>query len=193
MKIEIKKFINIYFAAVLLTGCFFIWGCENSEEEIRELTSKRIGVEQAKEVNIIYSVSGKTKAQLKAPLMLRYQDTVPYIEFPKTVHADFFDSLLRVESYLDAHYGRYMETENKIFLKDSVRVLNITGDTLYCNELYWDRSKVGREFYTDKPVRIRTKTHTIDGVGLDAPQDFHEWHIINPRGIVKVPASQFPG
>lgn len=191
MKNEIEKLRNI-FSAVFITGCFFISGCENSMKEIKDLTSKRIGVEQAKEVNIIYSLSGKTKAQLKAPLMLRYQDTLPYIEFPKNIHADFFDSSLLVESILDARYGRYMETENKIFLKDSVRVININGDTLYCNELYWDRSRVGREFYTDKPVRIRTKTHIIDGIGLEAPQDFQNWVIFNPRGFVKVPASELP-
>ncbi len=115
------------------------------------------------------------------------------IRFAKTIHADFFNDSLLIESRLDAHYAKYMESENKVFLKDSVRVINLTGDTLYCKELYWDRSKIGKEFYTDKPVRIRTKTHIIDGTGLDAPQDFKEWFIKDPKGFVKVPASQFPG
>ena len=185
---------TIKILAALITGCFFIAGCENTREEINKLAStKRIGVEEAKEVSINYSINGKTKARLKAPTMLRYQDTVPYLEFPKTIHADFYDDSMIIESRLDAKYGRYMESENKVFLKDSVRVINNKGDTLYCNELYWDRSKTGQEFYTDKPVRIRTKTHIIDGTGLDAPQDFKDWHILQPRGFVKVPASQFPG
>ncbi|MEO6455582.1 MAG: LPS export ABC transporter periplasmic protein LptC [Ginsengibacter sp.] len=184
---------SIKFYAALILSCFFIFGCENSLTEIREATSKRIGVEEAKQVNINYSLSGKTKARITAPLMLIYQDTVPYIEFPKTIHADFYNDSLVIESRLDALYARYMETENKVFLRDSVKVINHNGDTLYCNELYWDRSKTGKEFYTDKPVRIRTKTHIIDGSGLDAPQDFKDWHIINPVGTVKVPASQFPG
>jgi LPS export ABC transporter protein LptC len=179
--------------AALITGCFFIAGCENTDEEIKLASTKRIGVEEAKDVSINYSINGKTKAKLSAPLMLRYQDTVPYLEFPKTIHADFYDDSLIIESRLDAKYGRYMESENKIFLKDSVRVINIKGDTLYCNELYWDRSRTGQEFYTDKPVRVRTKTHIIDGSGLDAPQDFKDWHILDPRGFVRVPASQFPG
>ncbi len=176
-----------------MTGCFFIAGCENTDEEIKLAGTKRIGVEEAKEVSINYSLDGKTKARLTAPIMLRYQDTVPYVEFPETIHADFYDESMIIESRLDAKYGRYMESENKIFLKDSVRVINNKGDTLYCNELYWDRSKKGQEFYTDKPVRVRTKTHIIDGTGLDAPQDFKNWHILEPRGFVKVPASQFPG
>ncbi|MEO6328043.1 MAG: LPS export ABC transporter periplasmic protein LptC [Ginsengibacter sp.] len=185
--------LKINFLAAITMCCFFILGCENSLKEIRDATAKRIGVEEAKQVNINYSISGKTKARITAPLMLRYQDTVPYTEFPKTIHADFYNDSLVIESRLDARYARYMETENKVFLRDSVKVINRTGDTLYCNELYWDRSKTGKEFYTDKPVRIRTKTHIIDGSGMDAPQDFKDWHILHPTGFVKVPASQFPG
>ena len=184
---------KITFVAAFIISCFFILGCENSEKEIKDITSRRIGVEQAKGVTINYSILGKIKAKISAPLMLRYQDTMPYLEFPKTIHADFYNDSLVIDSRLDARYARYMESENKVFLKDSVRVINQTGDTLYCKELYWDRSRTGKEFYTDKPVRIRTKTHIIDGTGLDAPQDFKEWHILQPKGFVKVPASQFPG
>jgi hypothetical protein len=179
-------------AATLITGCFFISSCENSRKQIEDLTSKRIGVEEAKQVDIVYSLGDKTKARLSAPYMLRHQDTVPYIEFTKTVHSDFYDDSLRIESRLDAHYGRYMETESKVFLRDSVVVFNTKGDTLFCNELYWDRSKPGSEFYTDKPVRIRTLTQIIDGDGLDAPQDFKSWHIINGRGLVRVSSKEFP-
>src|SRR6476659_1591740 len=181
------------FLAAMIYGCFFISACENSAEEIRKATSKRIGVEEAKEVSINYTIGGKIRARLTAPVMFRYADTIPYVEFPKTLHADFYDNNMQIESKLDAHYARYMETENKVFLKDSVRVINTKGDTLYSQELYWDRSQPGKEFYTDKPVRIRTKTHVIDGNGLDAPQDFRDWHIVHPRGFVKVPSSEFPG
>ncbi len=184
----------IIIMAALFTSCLFVAACGNSDKEIREfIAKKRIGVEEAKDVNINYSVTGKTKALITAPQMLRYEDTVPYLEFPKTIHADFYNDSLVIESRLDARYARYMETQKIVFLKDSVKVINTIGDTLYCNELYWDRSKIGKEFYTDKPVRIRTKTHILDGTGLDAPQDFKEWHILQPKGFVKVPASQFPG
>lgn len=174
-------------------GCFFWVSCENSLEDLEQFSvKKRIGIEEAKGVSILYTIGEKTSAKLTAPLMLRHQETVPYIEFTKTVHADFFDDSLRVESKLDAHYAKYQESESKVFLKDSVVLYNMLGDTLYCDELYWDRNRTGQEFYTDKPVRIRTKTHIINGDGLDAPQDFRSWHIINGRGIVRVPASEFP-
>ncbi|MEO6637633.1 MAG: LPS export ABC transporter periplasmic protein LptC [Ginsengibacter sp.] len=188
-----KKLFTGIIKAAFITGCFFVCGCENSPEQFAALTRKGTGVEEAKGVDIIYSLGAKTKAKLTAPLMLRHQDTIPpYLEFTKTVHADFYDDSLIIESKMDAHYARYMETESKVFLRDSVVVFNTKGDTLYCNELYWDRARTGQEFYTDKPVRIRTRTHVLDGDGLDAPQNFKTWHLINGRGIVRVPSSEFP-
>ncbi|MDP4283406.1 MAG: LPS export ABC transporter periplasmic protein LptC [Bacteroidota bacterium] len=178
--------------AAFFMGCFFISSCENSLEDINRVTSKRIGIEEAKGVKIIYSIGDKTSARITAPLMLRHQEAIPFVEFTKTIHADFFNDSLQITSKMDAHYAKYMETESKVFLKDSVVVFNTKGDTLYCNELYWDRNLPGHEFYTDKPVRIRTRTQIIDGDGLDAPQNFESWHIINGRGIVRVSSSEFP-
>lgn len=183
---------NFFITAAFLISCFFIVSCENSLKDLNQFTEKKIGVEETKQVSIIYSLGDKTKAKLVAPYMLRHEESVPYIEFTKTLHTDFFDDSLRIESKLDAHYGRYMETESKVYLRDSVVVFNTKGDTLYCNELYWDRSKTGKEFYTDKPVRIRTPSQIIDGDGLDAPQDFKSWHIINGRGTVRVSSAEFP-
>ena len=91
-------------------------------------------------------------------------------------------------------YAKYKETYSIVFLRDSVKVINMQkGDTLYCKELYWDRSRLGTEFYTDKPVRIRTKTQVLDGVGMESSQDFNDWHITKPTGILNVPSSKFPG
>ncbi len=187
----LKFHTSFFFTAVFLLTCLLI-SCENSLDEINKVTAKKIGVETVKGVTIIYSIGSETKSRITAPLMLRHEETLPYVEFTKTIHADFFDDTLGIESKLDAHYAKYYETDSKVFLKDSVVVINTKGDTLYCNELYWDRKRTGEEFYTDKPVRIRTPTEILNGDGLDAPQDFHNWHLINGRGIVRVKSSEFP-
>lgn len=179
--------------AALITGCFFLSGCENDEAVVNNLGLKKLGVEEARNIRTIYTTGGKTKAILTSPLMLRVQDTIAYYEFPKTLTAEFYNDKGQLESRLTAYYAKYKEAQNIIFLRDSVRVINLSkGDTLYCNELYWDRSKTGREFYTDKPVRIRTRTQILDGIGMEARQDFKEYYIIYPTGIISVPKSQFP-
>lgn len=178
---------------LLLFLLFLVSACENKDEEIRKIYHRETGIEEAKKVIITYTTGGKTRAVLKAPLMLRVQDTVPYVEFPKTLHTDFFNDSGISESYLDAQYAKYKENQAVVYIKDSVRVINIQkGDTLYCQELYWDQKRTGREFYTEKPVRIRTRTQVIDGVGMESGQDFRNWKILEPRGIIQVPSSSFP-
>ncbi len=181
------------FAAALTACCFFLSACENDANEVNSLNKKKLGVEEAVNIKVNFTIGGQAKAILTAPLMLRVQDTVPYVEFPKTLHVNFYNTQQIIESTLDAKYARYKESQRIVFLRDSVKVINIQrGDTLYCRELYWDRARTGNEFYTDKPVRIRTRTQTLDGTGLDASQDFKNWHITYPVGPIKVPAAQFP-
>ena len=184
---------HIKIMAALITGCFFLYSCENDLGEVQKINSKELGKDVAKGIKTRYSIGGKKKAMLTAPLMYKVQDTTSYIEFPNSLHVDFYnDKGDSIESRLDAKYARYRETKSVVFLKDSVRVINVLGDTLYCNELYWDRNKTGQEFYTDKPIRIRTKEYIFNGQGLDAPQDFNSWHIVHPEGIIKVKKSEFP-
>ncbi|MEO6582996.1 MAG: LPS export ABC transporter periplasmic protein LptC [Ferruginibacter sp.] len=189
---KVKK-INTTTAA-FITGCFFLFSCENDPTVVNNLTKKKsLSVEEARNVKINYTLAGNIKTVLTAPLMLRVQDTIVYIEFPKTLLANFYNEEGNPESRLTALYGKYKENESIIYLKDSVVVVSLLkGDTLYCDELYWDRKRVGAEFYTDKPVRIRTKTQVIDGNGMEAPQNFKDYHIKEVRGNVTVPASKFP-
>ena len=179
--------------AALLLGCFFLSACENDTKEIKKLSTKTLGVEEAKNVKINYTIGGRIKAILSSSLMLRVQDTVPYVEFPKDIHVDFYNDSQQIESKMTAHYAKYKESQGIVFLKDSVKVINMAkGDTLYCMELYWDRNRPGREFYTEKAVRIRTKTEILDGIGMEAKQNFKDFNILKVTGIIKVPASQFP-
>ena len=186
---------NAVFIYVVTCSLLFVLlsSCENTDKEIQEMNSRGLGVEEIKNADINYTIGGKAKAKLLSPLMLRVQVNVPYVEFPNTLHVDFFNDTAGVDSRLDARYGKYLELESKVFLKDSVVVINVLGDTLYCDELWWDRNRVGSEFYTDKPVRIRRKMEVINGTGMQAAQDFKNWVILNPsQGVMKIPASEFP-
>ncbi|MBL0357833.1 MAG: LPS export ABC transporter periplasmic protein LptC [Chitinophagaceae bacterium] len=179
--------------AAFTMGCFFLCGCENDRNVVRDVNKEGLGKDVAKKVVIRYSLGGRKKAVLTSPVMYRVQDTTSYVEFPNTLHVDFYNEKGdSIESRLDAKYAKYRDAQSIVFLKDSIRVLNVLGDTLYCDELYWDRSRTNNEFYTDKPVRIRRKMQIIDGTGMDARQDFKEWHILHPAGFVKVPGSEFP-
>ena len=177
--------------AALLIGCLFFLGCENDEESINAWTGKKEMVERATDIVSLFSQGGSMRARLKAPLMLRYQADTVAVEFPKTLHVEFFDSAIRVESWLDARYGKYFETLNKVVLRDSVRVINIAGDTLTTSELWWDQNQ--QKFYTDSVVRVIGKDKRIrGGKGLEASQDLNEILIKYPTGILLMKSDALP-
>src|ERR1700752_2699934 len=103
--------------AALITGCIFLNACENDPKEVDLVNSKRLGVEEAKNVDINYTLGGHAKAKLLSPQMFRVQDTLPYVEFPKTLHVDFYNDSASVDSKLDALYGKYYESQSKVFLR----------------------------------------------------------------------------
>lgn len=156
-------------------GCLFmlvcsVSSCRKKTPEIKKVAGKDVNVDVANDVDAYMSNGGKMKARLTAPQMLSFSDSTFRIEFPNTLHVNFFSDSSKIESQLDSRKGTYYESQSKVFLKDSVRVFNILGDTLYANELWWDQRS--QEFYTDKPVRVHRPTMIMIGVGLKAPQDF---------------------
>src|SRR5258705_12679791 len=166
----LRKHINLLTA--LLAGCFVLYGCENDLKDIPNLKDKRAALEEGHNIESYLSQNGKVKGKLTAPLMYRYQVDSPYLEFPKTLHIDFYNDWLVKESQLDAKYGKFREWENKGFLKDSVVVINVLkGDTLRCEELWWDQN--AQKLYTNKPARYSQQDKFVNygKNGLQARQD----------------------
>ncbi len=148
--------------------------------------------DQALKVESYLSQGGKVKAKLTAPLMLRVQADTVYTEFPKTLHVDFYNDSAKVESRLDSKYGKYMESISMIYLRDSVRVVSEKGDTLYCQDLWWDQNKL--LFYTDKPARYNARDQRLQGdLGLQATQDLKNVTFIRSHGQTLPGQTGLPG
>jgi LPS export ABC transporter protein LptC len=177
--------------AALISSCLFFFSCENDQKTIDEWTGKRELVEEAKNIESYLSQQGVLKAKLVAPLMIRFQSDTIYTEFPKSLHVDFYDTAAKRESWLNARYGKYFENLNKVLLRDSVVVINIKGDTLQTQELWWDQNT--KKFYTDQVVRIAQKTKLIyGGKGMVADQDLSNVVIKYPTGNVLMDNSILP-
>jgi LPS export ABC transporter protein LptC len=189
----IKNFANtnhFMITAALWISCFFICSCENSQKQIDDVTKNKVMVDEVKNIQSYLSQEGVVKAKLNAPLMLRYEKDSMYAEFPEKLHVDFFDSTAHKQSWLDSKYGKYFESQNKVYLRDSVVAINTKGDTLKTQELWWDQQR--EKFYTDKPYELNTKTRRIHGEkGLEASQDFSNIIFNYPEGVVQVSQSGF--
>ena len=175
-----------FYAAALTTGCCFVCGCENDPRQVDELTKDIVMVEEGRGIESYLSQEGLVKAKLKAPLMLRVMADSEYVEFPKTLHVDFYNDSAKIQTWLDCKYGKYFERRNQVYLRDSVVVINVNGDTLRAPELWWDQNT--KLFYTDSVAEYhRVDKHIFGGKGLVATQDMSEVTFKMPTGPVQVP------
>lgn len=161
--------------------------CENKQEEIDNWFNDVNMPEQAKKVESYLSQAGVLKAKLTAPLMLRMQVISPdtsYTEFPKSLHVDFFNDSTKRESWLDSKYGKYFESLDKVYLRDSVVVISVKGDTLRCHDLWWDQNR--KLFYTDTVAYYRAPGKKVmGGKGMEATQDLSTVTFKYPIGTVQ--------
>ncbi|MEI9943666.1 MAG: LPS export ABC transporter periplasmic protein LptC [Chitinophagaceae bacterium] len=174
-----------FYAAAFVTGCFFVFSCENDQKTIDDWTKNKVMQEEATNIESYMSQEGKVKAKLTAPLMLRILADTQYVEFPKSLHVDFYNDSTIIETRLDSKYGKYFENDEKVYLRDSVIVITISGDTLKSPDLWWDQAK--GMFYTDKYAEYHSKSQLIHGgKGLEATDDLKTVTFKEPTGIVEV-------
>lgn len=172
-------------AAAFLLSCCFVISCENTQADIDRLTKKVDMKEEAINVESYISQEGKMKARLAAPLMIRSMTDTAYVEFPRTLHVDFYNDSTAVESWLDCKYGKYYERLNKVYLRDSVVVITVKGDTLRCHDLWWDQNK--EIFYTDSVATYRSPGNDITGgKGMEATQDLKMVKFKSPIGSIEI-------
>ena len=169
-------------------ACIFIVSCENDPDVVNRINERKPAIEEAFKIESFLSSNGKLRAKLVSPYMLRFTMDTSYLEFPRSLHVNFFDSTGQVESQVDALYGKYLETQSKVYLRDSVVAFNIKGDTLRSPDLWWDQNT--KKFYTDKVVRFKSASKIIyGGKGFEADQDLTHYTIFQPTGIIMVPDS----
>ena len=172
--------------AILTAGT----SCENDANEVTSFNRKTVEVEEGRDIVGSFSQAAVQKAKLVAPLMYRVKADSPYTEFPKSIHVDFYKPDHSIESVVNARYGKYFDNLGKVYLKDSVIVYNTTGDTLFCDDLWWDQN--ANIFYTDNKVVIHTKTQYLNGSGLWALANFSRYIIKKVTGVVDIPESVQP-
>ena len=169
-------------AVACLSSCFFMASCENDVDAVKALGARVSGIDVGKDVAIYISNDGKLGAKVTAPLMNRYLvDSSKMIEFPQSIHVDFYKDSNQIESQLSAKYAKYKEAENIVYLKEDVVIFNTLGDTLWCKEMYWDQNT--GKFYTEKEVVVKQHNPLakIYGKGLEANQNLTDIRIFKPQ------------
>ncbi|MEI6122318.1 MAG: LPS export ABC transporter periplasmic protein LptC [Bacteroidota bacterium] len=166
---------------VAIIGITLLYSCKNKLEDINAITFVDTApVEIGKNVEIIYSDSGKIQAITKAPLYKRYKGKNPYYEMPNGVNVVFYDSVMRVKTHLTSKYAIKYDKKNVMEAKNDVVVVNEKGEQLNTEHLIWDEAR--RKIYTEVFVKITTADKIFYGDGMDADDSFLKWVIKKPRG-----------
>lgn len=172
------------FPGAILMAAFFC-ACENDPAEIEAMNAKVEDIEEGRNISGVFSQAGELKATLKAPLMYRVKGDTVYAEFPQSVLVYFYKDTATIESVVTAHYAKYFEQFAKVYLRDSVVVYNMLGDTLFAKDLWWDQG--AQIFYTYDSVRISTPTQRLRGTAFRSKADFTGQTIENAVGDVELP------
>lgn len=132
---------------------------------------------------IIYSDSALLKAVVKAEEVFDLQNGDR--EVPKGMHITFYEKDGTISATLKANYAYYYKEEDRWKATGNVVIHNIKNEeTLKSEELFWEPKN--EDVYTEKFVRIETPGELMTGTGLKAKQDFSEWTLDNPEGIIDV-------
>ena len=166
--------------------CLLVFSsCQTDIQTINQVTTgKGLPSETMKGAEIIYSDSGMVKMKLTGPELDRYSGEKPYIIFPKGVKVLFYNDSLKVNSQLDANYGIRYEAEAKMEAKGNVVVVNIKGEKLNTEHLFWDEAQ--DRIYTNEFVKVTTGDEAIYGDGLESNRDFTKWRIKNVKGTINI-------
>lgn len=172
---------NTYRLIALCLLSISIYGCETDMDDAQKvsLDTQAHNIEVITDVKILYSEVGELQAKLTAPELKRIKDEKPYTEFQKGLHVEFFNEVEKTGD-LKANYGIRYENSDETVVRNNVVVINMEGEKLETEEL--TRNEATRQIYTDKQVKITTKTATLWGKGLEAREDFSTYKILEPYG-----------
>lgn len=173
------------------SGSIRLWGglltvlvafsCTNDLDKIKKITyDPKAPNEVSVNLNIYYADSGYAKLNIFAVHAETYSK--PHItKLKDSLKVDFYDDQGKITTTLTAKYGEVDHETGKMFVKDSVKLVNHADQrTMYTSILYWNQSD--STIYTDQNVRLISPKGKAFGTSLRAKQDFTSYKITDPRG-----------
>ena len=170
-------------SVIFILAVFFSTACDK-EVEKKEAPQIYTGpLSKLSGAIIIYSDSALLKAEVKAEEVLDLQNEDR--EVPEGMFITFYEKDGTISATLRANYAYYYKEEDRWKATGNVVIHNIVNEeTLKSEELYWEPKT--EDVYTEKFVRIETPGELMTGTGLKAKQDFSEWSLEFPEGIIDV-------
>ncbi|MEI6433471.1 MAG: LPS export ABC transporter periplasmic protein LptC [Bacteroidota bacterium] len=170
-----------------IISCFYLLiGCSKDPQTIEGVVARKEDpVMSARNIEVLFSDSGKLQARLISPLLNRYAGAAPYLEFPKGFKIFIFDSLQRVSSTITGNrgvrqeYTRTMEAWGNIVVRNEIK-----NEQLNTEHLIWDENR--HKVWSDVKVLIIRPDQVITGSSMEANETFTSYSISNMSGEMMV-------
>ncbi len=182
--IKFKISMNFFSKNKLIQGLsivFFllILGCESNFKEIqKDNFSDFVPSCEADKINLKYTDSGKITAILISDKMKDYAVVdFPFTEFPKGIHATFYDKKAKKTQVTSDYAISYKQT-GIIDLQGKVKIVSDDGQMLETQQLYYDQKNAW--FFTERKFKFTSPKGISNGQGIDFSKDFK---VINSQRI----------
>jgi LPS export ABC transporter protein LptC len=182
MKHSFFRFKTLFRAPVISSLLLLVLSCENKIDFIPKSDLMTLPSLSVKDVETVYTDSGRLKLVLTAPLVEEYSTIEsPFDEFRSGIKVIFYDGGKDPAGIVTAKYAKYTKSTNLWELRDSVVVVNEGNDKLETEVLYWDEIK--NLIYSDRFVKITNEDQIVMGTGFESDPR------LNKRKIKKVSAT----
>jgi hypothetical protein len=155
-------------SAILLSSC-------KEEKRAESVSLDTIKTEESQNLTIVMSENGRRSYRFTTPLLEGYMlGRDPYREFRKAVRIITYqdDSLVSVNSTLDANYAIYYEKRKLWEAKGNVCVEKFDGTKLYTQQLFWDSTT--KRIYSNVDTKVVTASDTHYCEGFDSDENLVE-------------------
>ena len=139
---------------------------------------------EIKDLNTFFSDSAKVRFKLKSDL---YQVFTSGEEiYPDGLKMDIYSkSSDTISAIFSANHVIKFEDDNYYKATGDVLLYNInTNDELRTEELFWYPNE--EKFISEKFVTIKTGNEVHSGEGMVSNQDFSDYEILKPSGIIEI-------
>ena len=139
----------------------------------------------ARNIDVLFSDSGRVQANLTSILMNRYAGESPYLEFPEGFKIFMFDSARRVTTTITGNrgirkeYTRIMEAWGNVVVRNEMK-----NEQINTEHLIWDQNK--HRIWTDVKVKITRPDQVLHGTSMESDETFTRYSIKNPVGEMDV-------
>lgn len=175
-----KKHIMIILI-IAISMAIITFGCKNDIAKVNSITAiDKQPDEQAKNITVVYSDSGRMEFMLTSELMCKFLNNDPYTEFPKGIKLNSFDEAGVIKTTLTANYALSYETRKTMEARGKVLIINHQNkETIETEHIVWDQLR--KTIYSDVFVKRTNPTGVMYGDGFDADETFSRYTIRNPR------------